>query len=161
MNRFSAVLAAVIALPALSAQAASPPAPSPLIGRWAIDVATLPIPPESRPKAVTMEFNDAGNGSWKTDVEITDPKGNVMDAHSTLATDGTPGPVNGEYGANEAALKMPTRDVLVLQLVDHGTPASTRIYTVSADGKVLTETKAFFSREGTPILQTSTFQRMP
>jgi hypothetical protein len=45
--------------------------------------------------------------------------------------------------------------------VDHGTPASTRIYTVADDQATMTETKAFYAHDGTPILQTNLFKRMP
>ncbi|MFX5522062.1 hypothetical protein ABTD78_22605, partial [Acinetobacter baumannii] len=50
---------------------------------------------------------------------------------------------------------------LVMQLVDHGTPASTRIYTVAADRTTMTETKAFYGHDGTPILQTNLVKRIP
>ena len=50
---------------------------------------------------------------------------------------------------------------LVMQLVDHGTPASTRIYTVAADRDRMTESKAFFSQDGKPILMTIHFTRVP
>jgi len=49
----------------------------------------------------------------------------------------------------------------VMQLVDHDTPASTRIYTVAADRTTMTETKAFYGHDGTPILQTNLFKRIP
>jgi len=140
---------------------AKPPAASPLEGRWAIDVATLPMPPEARPKSVILDFHDAGDGKWATQVEILDPHGGKMSAAATLPLDGTPGPVTGNYWANVSAMKMPAPNVLVMQLVDHGNPSSTRIYSVSEDGNTLTETKAFFSKEGAPILQTNLFNRVP
>lgn len=140
---------------------AKPPASSPLAGRWAIDVATLPMPPEARPKSVTLEFQDAGNGKWATLVEIVDQNGGKMLAEATLPLDGTPGKVSGNYWADVSAMKMPAPNVLVMQLVDHGNPSSTRVYSVSGDGNTLTETKAFFSKEGSPILQTNLFTRVP
>ncbi|MEZ0471504.1 hypothetical protein [Luteimonas salinilitoris] len=84
-----------------------------------------------------------------------------MHAEATLPLDGTPGPVTGNYWADVSAMKMPAPNVLVMQLVDHGTPASTRIYSVTGDGGTLTETKAFFNKDGNPILQTTTFTRVP
>lgn len=48
-----------------------------------------------------------------------------------------------------------------MQLADHGTPSSTRIYSVTSDGRRLTETKAFFGKDGSPILHTTIFTRVP
>lgn len=134
---------------------------SPLVGRWAIDVAKLPMPPEARPKSVTLDFQDPGSGKWSTQVQIVDQNGGEMHAAATLPLDGTPGRVTGNYWADVSAVKMPAPNVLVMQLVDHGTPASTRIYSVAEDGRTLTETKAFFGKDGSPILQTITFNRVP
>ncbi|WP_149194518.1 LuxR family transcriptional regulator [Luteimonas suaedae] len=153
------LLAAIVpqAVPAF----AESPAASPLAGRWAIDVATLPMPPEARPKSVILDFHDAGGGKWSTRIEIVDHDGGKMHAEATLPLDGTPGPVTGNYWADVSAMKMPAPNVLVVQLVDHGTPASTRVYSVTGDGGTLTETKAFFGKDGRPILQTTTFTRVP
>ncbi|HEV7775252.1 MAG TPA: LuxR family transcriptional regulator [Luteibacter sp.] len=140
---------------------AKSPTVSPLAGRWAVDVAKLPIPPEARPKSVTLDFHDPGGGKWSTQVEIVDQNGGRMHAEATLPLDGTPGPVTGNYWADVSAMKMPAPNVLVVQLVDHGNPASTRVYSVSDDGRTLTETKAFFGKDGKPILQTNIFNRMP
>lgn len=160
MKTMFAVLCLLLAFPAAPSQAAST-AVSPLVGRWAIEVATLPMPPAARPRSVTLEFKDPGNGAWSTHVEIVHPGGEVMRADGTLPLDGTPGPISGNYWADVSAVKMPAPGVLVMQLVDDGKPASTRVYTVSADGGTLTETKAFFGQDGTPVLQTITFNRVP
>ncbi|AKC87010.1 hypothetical protein [Pseudoxanthomonas suwonensis] len=159
MKTTFALLLAVVAFQATPAHAES--AVSPLVGRWAIEVATLPIPPEARPKSVILEFQDAGNGNWATHVEIVHQSGETMRAEATLPLDGTPGSIAGNYWADVSAMKMPAPNVLVMQLVDDGAPASTRIYSVAADSGTLTETKAFFGSDGTPILQTITFHRVP
>lgn len=159
MKTMFAALLAAVAFQALPAHAGS--AASPLAGRWAIEVATLPIPPEARPKSVILEFQDAGNGQWATRVEIVHPSGKTMHAEATLPLDGTPGTITGNYWADVSAMKMPAPNVLVMQLVDDGKPASTRVYSVTGDGATLTETKAFFADDGTPILQTITFNRVP
>jgi hypothetical protein len=160
MKTMFAVILTVVALQAVPGFAESQAA-SPLEGRWAIDVAKLPIPAEARPKSVILDFHDAGEGKWSTQVEILDQNGGSMHAEATLPLDGTPGPVAGNYWANVSAMKMPAPNVLVMQLVDHGNPSSTRIYSVSKDGNTLTETKAFFSKDGSPILQTNLFNRVP
>lgn len=160
MKTMFAVLLTVIALQIAPGFARSP-AVSPLQGRWTIDVAKLPMPPEVRPKSVVLDFRDAGDGRWATQIEILDQNGGRMHAEATLPLDGTPGKVSGNYWADVSAMKMPAPNVLVVQLVDHGTPSSTRIYSVSEDGNTLTETKAFFSKDGSPILQTNLFNRVP
>lgn len=160
MKTMFAVLLAAVALQAVPALADSPVS-SPLAGKWAIDVASLPMPPEARPKSVTLEFRTQADGKWNTQVKIVNPDGSTMHSDATLPLDGTPGPVTGDYWADVSAMKMPAPNVLVLQLAYKGTPSSTRIYTVTGDGKTLTETKAFFSKEGNPILQTTTFSRIP
>ena len=156
---FAALLtaAALHASPAF----ADSPASSPLAGKWAIDVDKLPMPPEARPKSVTLEFRDHADGKWTTQVNIVNPDGSTLHSDALLPLDGTPGPVTGDYWADVSAMKMPAPNVLVLQLAYKGTPSSTRIYTVNGDGRTLTETKAFFSKEGSPILQTTTFTRIP
>ncbi|MGN7830047.1 LuxR family transcriptional regulator [Pseudoxanthomonas sp. 22568] len=160
MKTMFAILLTAVALHAAPVLADSPVS-SPLTGKWAIDVAKLPMPPEARPKSVTLEFSTQADGKWNTQVKIVNPDGSTMHSDATLPLDGTPGPVTGDYWADVSAMKMPAPNVLVLQLAYKGTPSSTRIYTVTGDGKTLTETKAFFSKEGSPMLQTTTFSRIP
>ena len=80
---------------------------------------------------------------------------------ATLPLDGTPGKVAGSYWADVGTAKMPAPNVVMVQLAYQSTPSSTRIYPVSDDGATLTETKAFFSKDGQPMLQTTTFKRLP
>ena len=160
MKTICAALVTSFVLQAAPAFAGSPTV-SLLAGRWALDVAKLPMPPDARPKSVTLEFQDVSAGKWSTQVEIVDQNGGKMHAEALLPLDGTPGPATGNYWADVAAATMPAPNVLVMQLADHGTPASTRIYSVIGDGRTLTETKAFFSKDGSPILRTTTFTRVP
>lgn len=145
---------------ATSAAAGSPDT-SPLVGRWALDVSKLAMPPDARPRSVTMEFRDAGDGKWTTQVVIVHPSGEQMHAETSLSLDGSPGRIGGNYWADVSAVKMPASNVLVMQLADDGKPASTRIYSVGGDRATMTETKAIFGDDGTPILQTNTFTRLP
>lgn len=156
MKTMVAALVVAFALHVVPAVAASP-----LVGRWALDIASLPMPPDARPKSVTLTFAQPDAGTWKTDIEIIAPDGGKMDSAATLSLDGTPGKVTGSYWADVGAAKMPAPNVVVVQLAYQGTPSSTRIYSVSDDGATLTETKAFFSKDGQPMLQTTTFKRLP
>ncbi len=158
MKTFFAILLA--ALFAHHASAVAAPPASPLIGAWAVDTSRLPMPPEARPKGVTIAFADAGKGKWSTKVEIVDAGGGKSHAESSVPLDGTPTPVQGSMETDVAAAKMPTPNVLIMQLGKGGNPASTRIYTVAADGKTMTETAAYFAQDGKPILRTSYFARV-
>ena len=139
---------------------AKPSNESPLIGSWAVDVSRLPIPPTARPKRVTITFGDAGSGKLTTRVEIIDAGGAKNHAEATAPLDGTPVSVKGSMETDISAVKMPTPNVLVMQLGKGGIPASTRIYTVAADGKTMIETAAYFEKDGRPVLRTSYFTRL-
>lgn len=156
MKTMVAALLVAFALHVVPAVAASP-----VVGRWALDIASLPMPPDARPKSVTLTFAQPDSGTWQTDIEIVAPDGGRMDAAATLPLDGTPGKVTGSYWADVGTAKMPAPNVVVVQLAYQGTPSSTRIYSVSDDGATLTETKAFFSKDSQPMLQTTTFKRLP
>lgn len=132
---------------------------SPLAGKWAVDVSRIPVPPEARPKSVTITFGDAG-GKWSTQVDIANADGTQLHAEGTAPLDGTPTPVTGSLEADITAVKMPSPHVLVMQLGKGGVPASTRIYTVAADGKTMVETVAYFGQDGKPILRTNYFTRV-
>lgn len=155
---FAMLLAAVLVhgTPAL----AGPSSASPLIGRWAVDVSRLPMPPEARPKSVTIAFSDAGNGKWATQVDIVDANGAKSHAEGAGVLDGTAAPVKGNLEADVAAMKMPAPNVLVMMLAKGGVPASTRVYAVAADGKSMIETAAYFGHDGKPILRTNYFTRV-
>ncbi|MDH0863870.1 hypothetical protein [Mitsuaria sp. GD03876] len=146
------------AAPPVSPTSAAAPAASPLVGQWALDVGTLPMPPEMRPQRVELDFRAAADGKWTTQVDIVDAKGGRMQSTSTLALDGTPGRATGNYWVDVVNAKMPAPNVLVMQFVYEGIPRSTRVYSVSPDGQVLTETEAYF-KDGAPVLRTALFSR--
>lgn len=141
-----------------SAFAASPTA-SPLVGHWVLDVSTLPMPAAVRPKQVTLEFSAAADGKWNTQVEIVDQQDKRMHSASSLPLDGTPGVPTGDYWVDLIAAKMPEPNVLVMQFVYQKIPRSTRVYSVNADGSVLTETETYFKEDGTPMMRTAHFTR--
>jgi len=160
MKALCAALLSAVLLQVAPAFAATSGAP-PLAGKWAVDVSRLPMPPEARPRSVTITFAAAEENKWTTRVEIVDAAGAKSQAEGTAPLDGTPTPVQGSMETDMAAVKMPMPNVLVMQLGKGGVPASTRIYAVAADGKTMVETAAYFAQDGKPILRTAYFTRMP
>jgi hypothetical protein len=159
MKRFVPLLL-VVAAPAVAAPA-DLPAASPLKGSWAVDIARLPIPPEARPKSVTITFADAGAGKWSMAVEIVNNGGGApIHMASTWAPDGTP--VSGLVGpeADTIAVKMPTPGVMVAGLSKGSVPVSTRVYAVAPDGQSMVETASYFTADGKPLLRTNYFTRI-
>lgn len=51
-----------LSLAFVSAARSEPPKRSALIGRWAVDVSRLPMPPEARPQRVTIAFDQPESG---------------------------------------------------------------------------------------------------
>jgi hypothetical protein len=133
---------------------------SPLLGSWAVDVSRLPIQPAARPKSVTFTFSDAGNGKWATRVDILGGDGSASHATSIAALDGTPAPIVNSPEADTVALMLPAPNVLVMDLVKKGIPASTRVYTVAADGRTMVETASYAGGNGLPMMKTHYFTRV-
>lgn len=138
---------------------AKTPGQSPLVGRWVLEVDKLAMPPEARPKSVTLEFSQAIDGKWTSHVQIVDQADHELHSQSTLSLDGTPGMSSGTYWVDVCAATMPAPGVLVMQFAYQGVPASTRVYTVDKDAKTLTETEAYFKKDGTPVLRIAYFSR--
>lgn len=112
---------------------------APLAGKWSLDVARLPE--NKRPLAVTITFTPEADGRWHTLVWIENRDGGTIKAESTAATDGVPVPVGGNFAEiDSVALRQPAPDTLVMTLAKGGERFSTRVYTVSKDGRSMTET---------------------
>lgn len=153
----STLLAAVLAL-ATPAHADGPASPS-LAGCWALDVGRMTQPPQARPRAVTITFADAGP-AWRMDVAITDPAGTVIRMGTDLPEDGTPVSFERNPEADSAAMHMPSPGVMVLGLGRDGIPASTRVYSVSADGSAMTEVASYLDAARKPFLRVNHFIRV-
>lgn len=131
---------------------------SPLVGRWALDVARVPA--EERPKSVTISFSTAPDARWTTRVEIVNPDGNTLWAESTAALDAAPVPVSGNMPfIDSGSLRQPAPGTLVMTLGKDGAPVSTRVYTVSRDRKTMTET-IIWAGTAMPKLETNLFRRI-
>jgi len=154
---------AAFLLPILLAQGsaiAARPASS-FLGQWGVDVATIPLPPEQRPRSVTMTFSDAGGGKWTTTVDIVAPDGTPVHSVSTYVPNGTPAAVTpaGEY--DHVAITTPAPNVLIMALSKAGTPGTTRIYTLSPDGNTDTETHVYQTPQGPLSMKTAVWKRLP
>jgi hypothetical protein len=131
-----------------------------LLGSWAVDTSRLPMPAEARPKSVTITFADEGADRLRTTVEVIDPAGARLEAEGVTPLDGSPTPVKSNFEADVSATTMPRPEVLIMQLAKNGSPASTRIYSVSPDGKSMIETVAYFRQDGQPVLRKNYFARI-
>ncbi len=136
------------------------PAASLLLGRWAVDVARLPIPPATRPRSVTITFSDASKNKLTMDVDIIDASGAEIHSTGTAPLDGSAVSVKGSPEADIAAMKQPQPGVLIVALGKGGIPASTRTYAAAPDGKTLVETASYFGNDGRPIMRTNYFKRV-
>ena len=132
---------------------------SALIGKWAVDVSRLPTPLETRPRSVTIAFEESLDEKWTMSVDIVDAGGSLTHAGGTAALDGTPIAVEGPE-ADTAAFKLPEPDVLVLALAKGGVPASMRVYATGKDGKSMVETAVYFRKDGSPEMRTNYFTRI-
>lgn len=133
---------------------------SPLIGEWSVDLERLPMPAEARPKSVRIVFAEGEDGAMNTRVEVVYGEDQRMSAVATTRLDGTPAPVTGSLEADETATTLPAPNVLVMQLARGGVPASTRVFTVSAEGGTMTETVAYVGADGHPLMRTHHFTRV-
>ena len=158
-----ALLAILLAAGTISGAAAlgqETSAPSPLLGKWALDVSSMPFPPEARPKSVTITYSDVGGGKWQTNVDVVGREGNQMRASGTYPLDGTAAPSTGYPTIDTAATALPAPNVMVTALYKDGMPRTTRTYTVAPDGKSMTETVVWLNLNGKPEITTSRFDRV-
>lgn len=159
MKRFAATLL-ISALSAQSALAVDARSSSALLGAWTVDTTRLPMAPAARPKSVTITFAQGDKNRMRMKVEVIDPAGGKLEADGETPLDGTPTPVTSNFEADWSATFMPRPEVLVVQLAKNGSPASTRIYAVGADGNSMIETVAYFDAEGRPMLRKNYFARL-
>lgn len=136
------------------APAAAQPASSPLLGQWKLDTGSMAIPADARPASVTAEFADAGTGEWNTTYVITARDGSARRMTSRERLDGTAVPISGDQAdADSVALFSPAPNVLVMGLTKNGSFGSVRVYTVSADGREMTESATVVGPDGKPVVR--------
>lgn len=151
--RIAITALAMASVPTLAASA-TPRAASPLLGRWTLDTNSMTIPVEARPASVTVEFTDAGDGHWTTSYVITAKDGSARRMTSREPLDGTPVPIAGDHTeADTVAMTSPQPGVLVMGLGKWSKLGSVRVYTVSADGREMTENAPIVSDDGKPLIR--------
>lgn len=134
---------------------------SPLLGRWAVEVARLPMPPEARPKSVTITFSQSATDKWRTVVDIVAPDGTVRHMAGVYQLGGAAAKIEGDQlEADTATIATPAPNVMVLAMAKDGRPASTRVYTVTPNGQRMTESAVSYDDTGTPIIRTFYFTRI-
>ena len=156
------VLASVVALASTPALAVTPahPSASPLLGTWSLDTSRMPMPPDQRPKSVAFTFGDVGGDKLDLRVDIVYAPGQEVHSTSTVALDGTPAAVENSPEADHVSVKRPTPGVLVMALQKEGVLVSTRIYSVTPDGKGLVETNVYPGNKDSLVMKTNYFTRL-
>lgn len=146
---------AILTASASGTPAAAPqPAPSPFIGLWKLDTGSMTTPVDTRPASVTAEFADAGAGMWNTTYVITAKDGSARRMSSSERLDGNAVPIAGDQAeADSVAMTSPTPDVLVMGLTKAGNLGSVRVYTMSADGREMTESATVVGEDGKPMVR--------
>jgi len=132
---------------------------SPLLGKWVLDVESVQAPLEMRPKSVTMTYSEAGDGKWRTNVDVVGREGNEIHAVATYPLNGSPAPSEGYPTVDTTAVALPTPNVMVAAFYLKGMPRTTRTYTVAADGKTMLETVVWLNINGKPEITTNRFNR--
>ena len=102
-----------------------------------------------------------GDGKWNSKVDVIGSGGGEIHATGTYPLDGSPAPSTGYNNVDTVAAKVPAPNVLVMAFYKEGMPRTTRTYTVSADGKSMSETIVWLNINGKPEITTNQFNRVP
>ena len=154
------LLGLMVSLVQGTASVAADPA-APLLGTWSLDLEHSQIPPNQRPKSVNITYSDVGGGKWNSKVDVIGSGGGEIHATGTYPLDGSPAPSTVYNNVDTVAAKVPAPNVLVMAFYKEGMPRTTRTYTVSADGKTMSETIVWLNINGKPEITTNQFNRVP
>ena len=147
MRSHALSIALVIAL--LSSAAAFAAERHKLTGTWTVDMSRFDQP--NKPKSVTLTLTPAGAGDYNIAVDIESPDGQVTHAGSKFTPDGTAVKVQGDsQDVDIAAMSMPNSRTLVMAGGFQGHPSSSRVWTLSDDGKEMIEIAIRHLPDGTP-----------
>jgi len=146
LRRRAVSLALVIAL--LSSAIASAAEPHKLVGTWTVDMSRFEQP--NKPKSVTMILKSADAGAYHITVDIETPDGQVMHSEGKFVPDGIAVRAEGSQDVDVVAMSMPNSRTLVMGGGFQGHPASSRVWTLSDDGKEMIEIGIRHLPDGTP-----------
>jgi hypothetical protein len=134
---------------------------SPFFGLWELDLTRMPANYGPPPKRVTFMFEDIGSGKWRTKVEITAPDDSVRHIAIEYRRDGQAVQGGGDDAdADTAAFNSPAPNVLIMGLAKHNRFGGVRVYTISGDGKEMTEAAAGADDKGVPFVRNFHFKRI-
>jgi hypothetical protein len=125
--------------------------PHQLAGTWMVDVSRLEQP--NPPKSVTMILAEAEAGTFNMSIDIETPDGKVMHAGGPFKPDGTAVRVQGSMDVDVVSMSMPNSRTLVMGGGFGGHPASSRVWTLSDDGKEMIEIAIRHLPDGTPYVR--------
>jgi hypothetical protein len=129
-----------------------------LVGTWVVDVSRLNQP--DPPASVTMTLTEAGGGDYIMTFDIVAQDGSKLRLGGERATPGG-GPVAIQNGGDVdiVTFTMPNRRTLVMGAGLAGRPSHTRVWTLTDDGKEMTETIVGHIDGKTPHIRTNYWRR--
>ncbi|MET3713197.1 hypothetical protein ABIC65_003927 [Sphingomonas trueperi] len=149
------------AMPAVAGPEGSSVGRSTFLGTWELDLSRMPANYGPPPRRVLYSFEDAGDGQWRTSVDITAPDGSVRHMTVRYARDGSASAGEGDLSeADSAAINQPVPNVLVMSLSKNRMLGSVRVYAVSPDGREMTESAAAADSGGAPFVRNFHFRRL-
>jgi hypothetical protein len=122
-----------------------------LVGTWVVDLARFDQP--EKPKSVTLTLEPADAGAYNIAVDIEAPDGQVMHSAGQFQPDGTAVKVTGSMDVDVVAMSMPNSRTLVMGGGFQGHPSSSRVWTLSDDGKEMIEFAIRHLPDGTPYMR--------
>lgn len=127
-------------------------------GSWQVDVSRLPVP--EPPASVTITWADAGGGALKMSVEIVDRRGMKSHAEATVALDGSPARAVGSLDVDVVSMTMPSDRVLIMGAGMAGNPSNTRVFTISEDGRRMSETIISHGAGNIPVTRVNAWTKL-
>src|SRR6185295_9879646 len=125
-----------------------------LLGTWSVDVSRLKVP--EPPRSVTITLAKADAGAYRMTVDIVNSDGTKSHGESKFMPDGTAAQADGSADVDVVSMTMPSERILVMGAGFRGNPSSTRVWSLSDDGKHMIETVIRHAADGTPYTITNT-----
>jgi hypothetical protein len=120
-----------------------------LLGTWEIEASSLTMP--NAPQHVTITFSDVGANQYKMSVDIVDHEGKPSHGEGVFTPNGDLFPASGSLDVDIVSMTMPSAKILVMGAGIAGQPSSTRVFSLSDDGKHMIETVVRHGDKGHPI----------